>query len=92
MSNNNQQHHPAIQKIMAFFEDTKRMRKIKIGSFGFVGIVIIISFFVKAHGHFEFEEIPAFYSILGFVACIFIVAFSKTLGKIWLEKKEDYYE
>lgn len=90
MSNN--QHHPLVQRILAFFEDVQRMKKIKIGSFGFVGIVILVSFFTEFHGHFEIEKIPAFYSILGFVACIFIVVFSKTLGKIWLEKKEDYYE
>lgn len=32
------------------------------------------------------------YVILGFVGCIAIIFFAKTLGKLFLLKREDYYD
>lgn len=36
--------------------------------------------------------VPLFYIILGFIGCVVIVFFSKALGKMFLQKKEDYYD
>lgn len=54
--------------------------------------IIVINVLHLGHGHFWFETLPAFGSIYGFISCILIIVFSKVLGKVWLMKKEDYYD
>lgn len=55
-------------------------------------LVTALSFVVKGHPYFSFEELPGFYSLVGLSSTIFIIAVAKTLGKLWLKKKENYYE
>lgn len=38
------------------------------------------------------SSIPAFYALFGLVGCIVIILFSKIIGKVFLLKKEDYYD
>ena len=40
-------------------------------------------------GHFSF---PAFGSLYGLASCVAIIVVSKFLGKVWLMRREDYYE
>jgi hypothetical protein len=42
--------------------------------------------------HFGIEDIPAWGSIYGFVSCVVIIVVSKLLGKLWLQRKENYYD
>ena len=42
--------------------------------------------------HFWFEDIPAWGSLYGFVACVAIIVVSKLLGKVWLSRSEHYYD
>jgi hypothetical protein len=44
------------------------------------------------HGHFGFEDWPAWGSIYGLVACVLIITVSKLLGKLWLMRPENYYD
>lgn len=63
-----------------------------------VWAVVIISiglgladFMYHKHGHFEIENVPAFYGIFGFLAFIFVVFVGVILRKI-IMRDEDYYE
>lgn len=38
-----------------------------------------------------FHHVPGFHAAAGFVGCWLIVAVSKALGKVWLQRPEDYY-
>lgn len=38
------------------------------------------------------NRIPAFFALFGFVGCLAIIYFAKTLGKLFLRKKGDYYD
>lgn len=38
------------------------------------------------------DRIPAFFAFFGFAGCIVIIFFSKLLGKLFLRKKDDYYD
>jgi hypothetical protein len=49
-------------------------------------------FLYRDHAHFPFEDWPAFGAIYGLVACVAIVVVSKLLGKLWLMRRENYYE
>ena len=43
------------------------------------------------HGHW-WDSIPGFFIVFGFAGCALLIFFSKSLGKVFLLKKEDYYE
>lgn len=38
------------------------------------------------------NAIPAFYALFGFVGCAVIILFSKVIGKLFVLKKENYYD
>ncbi len=42
--------------------------------------------------HFWFEWIPAWGSLYGLGSCVAIIVVSKFLGKVWLMRREDYYD
>jgi hypothetical protein len=45
----------------------------------------------RAHGHFNFENLPAAGAVFGFFFAVAVVAASRFLGSV-LVKKEDYYD
>lgn len=44
------------------------------------------------HAHFWFEDLPAWGSAYGLLSCVLIIEVSKLLGKLWLMRREDYYD
>lgn len=44
------------------------------------------------HAHFWFEDLPAWGSLYGLMACLAIIIVSKLLGKVWLVRPEHYYD
>ncbi len=44
------------------------------------------------HHHFSFESWPAFGSLYGLVSCVVIIIVSKILGRVWLMRRENYYD
>jgi hypothetical protein len=42
--------------------------------------------------HFWFERIPAWGSLYGLASCVAIIVVSKFLGKVWLMRREEYYD
>ncbi len=42
--------------------------------------------------HFLFESLPAWGSLYGLASCVAIIVVSKFLGKVWLMRREDYYD
>ena len=77
-------------------EDPVRFARIK--RWFYVGLVavavaeIVVLLVFPEENHFSFESWPAFGSIYGLVSCIAIILVSKFLGKIWLMRREDYYD
>lgn len=63
-----------------------------------LGAVALISILVAtflppdpAHAYW-WDRIPGFYMLYGFAGCVLIILFSKLLGKLFLQRKEDYYD
>ncbi len=44
-----------------------------------------------AHGAW-WNRIPVFFALFGFLGCVAIIFFAKSLGKLFLRKREDYYD
>jgi hypothetical protein len=58
----------------------------------FVAEIVLPRLFHGAESHFRFEDFPAWGSIFGFISCVLIIVVSKLIGKIWLIRREDYYD
>lgn len=62
-----------------------------------LAVITVISLVVEltmehdpSHSHW-WNSIPGFYIIFGFIGCVAIIVISKALGKLFIQKKEDYY-
>ena len=74
-----------------FFDKPENVKRVLKGFYAICIILVIADFFVHRHIGFSWEEIPAFYAIYGFVACVILVVLSKEMRKVVM-RKEDYYD
>ena len=54
--------------------------------------IVLPLIFRSSESHFSFEDFPAWGSIYGFASCLAIIVVSKIIGKLWLMRREDYYD
>ena len=72
------------------FARIKRCFYVSLAVVALVEIVVLLVF--HEEHHFSFESWPAFGSIYGLISCVAIIVVSKFLGKVWLMRREDYYD
>ncbi len=74
----------------ARFARIKRWFYVSLAAVALAEIVVLL----MPHGdyHFPFESVPAWGSLYGLASCVAIIVVSKFLGKIWLMRREDYYD
>ncbi len=87
----------AVSFLQRQLEDPVRFARIK--RWFYVGLAVValaeIVLPLLFHGedsHFSFESWPAFGSLYGLASCVAIIVVSKFLGKVWLMRREDYYD
>ena len=78
-------------------EDPVRFARLKRWFYGSLVVIalaeIILPLIFHGHeSHFSFEDWPAWGSLYGLISCVAIILISKLIGKIWLMRREDYYE
>ncbi len=77
-------------------EDPVRFARLK--RWFYVGLVvvalaeIVLPLIFHGEHHFSFESFPAWGSLYGLASCAAIIVVSKLLGKVWLMRREDYYD
>jgi hypothetical protein len=54
--------------------------------------IVLPRVFGGGEPHFSFEDFPAWGSLYGLVSCAAIIVVSKLIGKLWLMRREDYYD
>lgn len=69
----------------------KRLFYIGLAFVALAEIVLPLIFHGEEH-HFSFESIPAWGSIYGLISCVAIIVVSKLIGKVWLMRREKYYD
>ncbi|MBE7415379.1 MAG: hypothetical protein HS130_09200 [Deltaproteobacteria bacterium] len=75
------------------YENTDTMRLLKWVFYAAMAVFIALDFVIPRHHlYFYWDEIPGFSAVFGFISCVLIIIVSKALGKLWLQRKEDYYE
>jgi hypothetical protein len=74
-----------------FFDKPENVKWI-LRVFYFLCVILVIAdFIVHRHIYVSFEEIPAFYAIYGFIACVVLVVIAKEMRKVVM-RDEDYYD
>ena len=78
-------------------EDPVRLARIKRWSYAGLAVVALAEIvlprvFTAGESHFPFEDFPAWGSLYGLVSCAAIIVVSKFIGKLWLMRREDYYD
>ncbi|WP_395341564.1 hypothetical protein PN836_019555 [Ningiella sp. W23] len=75
----------------SFFDKPNNVKRILYVFYAVCVLLVALDFVVHRHIYLYFEEIPAFYAIYGFVACVVLVVLAK-LMRILLMREENYYE
>jgi hypothetical protein len=83
--------------LQRLLQDPICFARIKRSSYAALAVVALAEIalpgmFGSGQSHFSFEDIPAWGSLYGFVSCVAIIVVSKLLGKLWLMRREDYYD
>ena len=78
-------------------EDPVRFTRIKRGFYAGLAVVALAEIvlpliFHENESHFSFENFPAWGSLYGLISCVAIIVVSKLIGKLWLMRREDYYD
>ncbi len=73
------------------FARIKRWFYIGLALIALAEIILPLVFHGEQH-HFSFEGFPAWGSLYGLASCAAIIILSKLIGKVWLMRREDYYD
>lgn len=81
-----------MKKIVEYFERPKVSKAVVYIFYASLVLLLISEFFIEKHPYFSWAAFPAFYAVYGFLSCVVIIVVAKLLGKLWLQKGEDYYD
>ena len=80
------------KKEFDWFDHPRNIRKLRIGFYIVLALLVLPDFFLHKHTLFSsVEGWPGFYALFGFISCVVIILVSKLLSYI-LKQKEDYYD
>lgn len=74
-----------------FFDKPNNIKKILRVFYAICILLVVADFIVHRHIYHDWENIPAFYAVYGFVGCVLLVLIAKEMRK-FLMRKEDYYD
>ncbi len=80
-----------MKKELTIFDNPKNVRRLQMGFFVALVLVLIAEAFVDMHGQFSVEHFYGFYAVYGFLSYVSLIFISKLLRKL-LMRKEDYYD
>ncbi|GGK68453.1 hypothetical protein [Amphritea balenae] len=69
-------------------ENVKKMLKV---FYVVCALLVLVDFIVHRHIYHDWESIPAFYAIYGFIGCVVLVLIATEMRK-FLMRGEDYYD
>ena len=73
------------------FDKTENVNRLLRGFYVVCGTLFALDFIFHRHTSHGWEQLPGFYAIFGFVACVLLVLVAKEMRKV-LMRKEDYYD
>jgi hypothetical protein len=86
-----------VRFLEKYLEDPVRFKRLKRCFYAGLAILALTEFAAPRlfHGEpadFWFEDLPAWESLYGLISCVVIITGSKFLGKLWLMRRENYYD
>lgn len=91
MSTDNHSHKKPEGEPEDFFDKPQNVALILKVFYILCAVLVVADFIVHRHIYVSFEEIPTFYALYGFVACVVLVVIAKEMRKIFM-KDENYYD
>ena len=79
------------QEPIGFFDKPENVSKVLKVFYVICALLVIADFIVHRHVYHDWENVPAFYAIYGFVGCVTLVLIAKQMRK-FLMRGEDYYD
>ena len=73
------------------FDNPKNVERLLKGFYVICILLVIADFIIHRHITMGWENIPAFYAIYGFIACVVLVVIAKWMRKV-IMRKENYYD
>lgn len=80
-----------MKKELTIFDKPENVRRLRIGFFIALILVLVAEAFVEMHGEFPVEHFYGFYAVYGFISYVLLIFVAKVLRKI-LMRREDYYD
>lgn len=80
-----------MKKELTIFDNPKNVKRLRMGFFVALVLVLIAESFVEMHGEFSVEHFYGFYAVYGFISYVVLIFVAKALRKITM-RKEDYYD
>ncbi len=73
------------------FDKPENVSRLLRGFYIVCGILFVLDFVLHRHTSHDWEKLPGFYAIFGFVACVALVLVAKAMRRIVM-RREDYYD
>lgn len=80
-----------MKKKTALFDKPENVRRLQLGFFVALVLVLAAEFVVDMHGEFSVDSHFGFYAVFGFISYVTLIFVAKFLRRI-LIRKEDYYD
>ncbi|MCP3873944.1 MAG: hypothetical protein GY699_12400 [Desulfobacteraceae bacterium] len=80
-----------MKKELTIFDNPQNVKRLRIGFFIALVLVLIAEFFVEMHGEFSVEHFFGFYAVYGFISYVLLIFVAKLIRKIVM-RKEEYYD
>ncbi len=74
-----------------WFDKPENIKKMLNVFYVICGLLVLVDFMVHRHIYHDWENIPAFYAIYGFIGCVVLVLIATEMRK-YLMRGEDYYD
>ncbi|MBN2467482.1 MAG: hypothetical protein JXD19_04965 [Deltaproteobacteria bacterium] len=81
-----------MKKEFEWFDKPENIWKLKV--YGLLTLLVTVAAELMGTGDstHQWDKIPGFYAMFGFISCVVLIVLSKFLGKWWLKKGEEYYD
>jgi len=81
----------ALGRFLEYLVDRRRI--LAWIMYGVLALLVILDFVIPSgYDRFWWESVGGFGAVYGFISCALIIIVSKALGKVFLNRPEDYYD
>lgn len=74
-----------------FFDNPRNINRLLTVFYSLCGVLVALDFVIHRHTQTALEQLPAFYAVYGFIACVLLVLIATQLRRAVM-RKEDYYD